>query len=223
MPGAESTRIQQSILTRWEDPLLRRLARSMPGFVTSDGLTAMGLFGAILCGAGYVLARYHHGFFWLASFGLAVNWFGDSLDGHVARARAAERPLYGFYVDHVTDLFSQLFIGLGLALCGAVQPEAAGLALITYLVVVAATHMAQSVTGELRLSLYRLGPTEMRVLMVALNTLLFFHPPAPLVRWGVPLTAIDLAIFAISLWGLVALVFQAVQMARQIGLKDPPR
>jgi len=195
----------------------------MPGFVTSDRLTAVGLLGAMICGAGYVLARRDPGFFWLASFGLLVNWFGDSLDGHVARARNAERPLYGFYVDHVTDLFSQLFIGLGLALCGSVQPEVAGLALITYLIVVAATHMAQSVTGELHLSLGPLGPTEMRVVIVSLNAFLFFRHPVPFVRWGVPLTLVDLGILAISLWGLGAMVVQAVHMARQIALRDPPR
>jgi phosphatidylglycerophosphate synthase len=218
-----STRIQQGLLTRWEDPFLRGLARRIPAFVSPDCLTVVGFFGALLCGASYILARHDHAFFWLASFGLVVNWFGDSLDGNVARARAAERPLYGFYVDHVTDLFSQLCIGLGLALCGAVRPEAAGLALITYLVIVAATHVAESVTGELRLSLCRVGPTELRAVVIVLNGLLFFKPPQPLVTWGVPLSAVDLAIFAISLWGLAALAVHVMQLARQIGLKDPPR
>jgi archaetidylinositol phosphate synthase len=218
-----SSRIQQGVLTLLEDPLLRWLARRMPNWVSPDGLTGLGFAGAVLCCAGYLLARSDGAFFWLASLGLMVNWFGDSLDGHLARARAAERPRYGFYVDHVTDLFSQLFIGCGLALCGAVRPEAAGLALIVYLMVVAATHMGESVTGELRLSLCKIGPTELRLVVVALNTLLFFHPVRPIITLGVPLTAIDLTIIAVSLWGLVTLAIHAVLQARQIGLRDPPR
>jgi len=218
-----STRIQQALSTPLEDPLLRWLARRMPNWVSSDGLTGIGFAGAVLCCAGYLLARIDGAFFWLASLGLLVNWFGDSLDGHLARARAAERPRYGFYVDHVTDLFSQLFIGAGLAMCGSVRPEAAGLALIVYLMVVAATHIGESVTGALRLSLCKIGPTELRLALVALNALLFFRPGRPVVTLGAPLTAIDLAIIALSLWGLAALAVQVLLQARQIGLQDPPR
>jgi archaetidylinositol phosphate synthase len=217
-----SKRVQQSFLTPLEDPALRWLARHMPARVSPDGLTLLGLGGAILTFAFYVLARFDAIFFWLASFGLLVNWFGDSLDGHLARMRGTERPRYGFYVDHVTDLFSQLFIGAGLALCGAVRPEAAGLALIVYLMVVAATHMAESVTGELHLSLCFFGPTEMRCAIMVLNALLAWRRPKPLITIGIPLTAIDLLIFAISLVALAALAIRAVWQAKQIGLSDPP-
>jgi phosphatidylglycerophosphate synthase len=205
-----------------EDPALRWLARKMPVGISPDNLTLLGLAGAMLTFAGYALARFDADFFWLASLGLAVNWFGDSLDGHLARTRGVERLRYGFYVDHVTDLFSQLFVGVGLAVCGSVRPEVAGLALIVYLMVVAATHMAESVTGELQQSLYFFGPTEMRCAIVALNTLLALRPPRPLLVLGMPLTAIDLVIFAASLLGLAALAVRVVSQARQIGLSDPP-
>lgn len=217
-----SKRVQQSILAPLEDPALRWLARHMPAGVSPDNLTLLGLGGAFLTFVGYGLARSDPNFFWLASFGLAVNWFGDSLDGHLARIRRTERPRYGFYVDHVTDLFSQLLIGVGMVICGSVRPEAAGLALVVYLMVVAATHMAESVTGELRQSLCFFGPTEMRCAIVALNTLFILRPPRPLITIVVPLTAVDLLIFAASLLGLAALAVQAVLQARQIGLSDPP-
>jgi phosphatidylglycerophosphate synthase len=217
-----SKRVQQSFLAPLEDPLLRWLARHMPARVSPDSLTLLGLAGAFLTFIGYVIARADARFFWLASLGLAVNWFGDSLDGHLARMRGIERQRYGFYVDHVTDLFSQLLVGIGLAVCGSVRPEAAGLALIVYLMVVAATHMAESVTGELQQSLYLFGPTEMRCGIVMLNALLALRPPRPLLILGVPMTAIDLLIFTASLLGLVALAVRAFSQARHIGLGDPP-
>lgn len=217
-----SKRVQKSFLTPLEDPVLRWLARRMPARISPDNLTLLGFAGAVIAFAGYVLARFDAAFFWLASFGIFVNWVGDSLDGQLARMRAAERPRYGFYVDHVTDIFSQLFIGVGLALCGYVRPEAAGLALIAYLMVVAATHVAESVTGELRLSLCFIGPTELRCAVVALNTFLLLDPPHPLLTFGVPLSAVDLFVIAMSLVALTALAIRSILQARKIGLSDPP-
>lgn len=214
-------RIQPSLLSPLERPLLLWLAARMPRSITPNGLTLTGLLGAALTFLSYVLARDDAVFLWFASAGLALNWFGDSLDGTLARYRRAERPRYGFFLDNVTDLFAQLLVGLGLALCGYLRPEAAGFTLIVYLMIVAATAITQSVTGEMAQSVMLVGPTEVRLLLIGLNAWLFWSPPPPLMTLGVPLTILDLGAFGIGLLGLAALALRALSTARKLARTDP--
>ena len=218
-----SRRVAPSLLSPLERPLLLWLAARLPRGVTPDRLTLLGLAGAMISGAGYLLSRQQPALLWLASLGLLINWFGDSLDGTLARHRGIERPAYGFFVDHVTDLFSQLFIGLGLALCGRIHPAAGALALIAYLMAVAATMIARTVTGEMAQSLGRAGPTEIRLLLVGLNVLLLLRPPQPflLVR-GTPLSRLDLAILGLAVLAIAGLALQSLRQARKLGREPPP-
>src|SRR5271155_3259825 len=108
------TRIHESWLAAREKRLLIAIATRLPGWVTPDFLTALGVSGALLAGLAYVATRYSPDFLWLACLGLFLNWFGDSLDGTLARQRRIERPIYGYFVDHSTDVISQVLIFLGL-------------------------------------------------------------------------------------------------------------
>ena len=96
-------RINLSLLTPLEKPALLWLASHLPLWVSSDMLTLLGFFASLLIAASYWLTQYNSAFLWLASFGFFLNWFGDSLDGTVARVRHTERPKYGFFVDHMID------------------------------------------------------------------------------------------------------------------------
>jgi phosphatidylglycerophosphate synthase len=216
-------RVAPSLLSPLERPLLLRLAARLPRGAKPDHLTLLGLAGAMTSFAAYLLSREQPGFLWLASLGLLVNWFGDSLDGTLARHRGIERPAYGFFVDHITDLFSQLFIGLGLALCGRIHPAAAALALIAYLMAVAATMIARTVTGAMAQSLGRVGPTEIRLLLIGLNVMLLAHPPRPfMLVWGTTLSRLDLAILGGALLAIAGLALQSLQQARKLGREPPP-
>ncbi|MGY9105879.1 MAG: CDP-alcohol phosphatidyltransferase family protein, partial [Alphaproteobacteria bacterium] len=126
---------------------------------------------------GYLLSSWTPAFLWLASFGLVINWFGDSFDGTLARHRLAERARYGFFVDHVTDLFAQILIGTGLAVSSYVSFEAASMGLVTYLAIVIVALIRERVLGVFKITFMRFGPTEARLGLIALNTLLLFHVP----------------------------------------------
>jgi phosphatidylglycerophosphate synthase len=125
-------RIQRSILTPFEKRVLRWLAERMPARVNSDHLTLIGFLGMLGAGASYAWARYDRAGLLLVIFFLAINWFGDSLDGTLARVRSAQRPRYGFYVDHIVDTFAALVLLGGLALSGYMSPLAAAALLIGY-------------------------------------------------------------------------------------------
>lgn len=171
-----ANRLQTSFLSSLEKRALLWLAERLPQWINSDHLTSLGLAGQIMAGVSYALAAQNH--LWLiAGIGfLAVNWFGDSLDGTLARVRRRERPRYGFYVDHMIDSFGALCIMGGLALSGYMDPYIAFGLLIGFLLLSIQSYLAAYALGEFRLSFWSFGPTELRVLLALGNLALMRWP-----------------------------------------------
>ena len=171
-----ANRIQTSFLSRIEKQVLVWLAERMPRWINSDYLTILGFLGQIMAGVSYALSRTNS--MWLiAGIGfLAVNWFGDSLDGTLARVRQQQRPRYGFYVDHMVDSFGALFIMGGLALSGYMHPYIAIGLLLGFLLLSIQSYLATYTLGEFRLSFWNFGPTELRILLAIGNLALLRWP-----------------------------------------------
>jgi archaetidylinositol phosphate synthase len=165
-------RHQLSILTPLEKRTLRWLAERMPAWVNSDHLTLLGFAGMILTGASYYLAQYNPLFLVLGIVCLAINWFGDSLDGTLARVRNRQRPRYGFYVDHIVDAFGVLFVVGGLGLSGYMSPSVAMGFLIAYFLMNIEIYLATYALGIFKLSYGVMGPTELRVIVCIGNLVL---------------------------------------------------
>ena len=167
-------RVNDILLGPLERPALHWLAAHMPVWVTPDTCTAIGIVGALLTMVSYGLSNLNPGYLWLASLGFVANWFGDSLDGTLARYRHIERPRYGFYIDHITDVVCQVMIFLGLGFTSYVSFNIACLALIGYLLLSVLVYVRTYVVGEFKLSYGGLGPTESRVIAILLNTSMYF-------------------------------------------------
>ena len=167
-------RVNDILLGPLERPTLKWLAAHMPAWVTPDVCTFIGVLGAWLTGISYILSNYNNNFLWLASLGFVINWFGDSLDGTLARYRKIERPVFGFFVDHIIDAFSVTVIILGLGLTPYVSFDVACLALIAYLLLCVLVFVRTSAIGEFKISYSKLGPTEVRVLLISLSVLMYF-------------------------------------------------
>jgi phosphatidylglycerophosphate synthase len=174
---ADMNRELASILSGLEKRALVFLAQRMPRVVSSDHLTILGLAGMLGAGLSFWAARTEP----LALIGvvvfLALNWFGDSLDGTLARVRKQERPKYGYYVDHVVDVFGAFFLLGGLGLSGYMTPWIAAGLMVVYLMVVSEIYLAAYAVGTFRIHFLRLGPTELRILF-AIGTLYLLHRPA---------------------------------------------
>jgi len=167
-------RVNDILLGPLERPALRWLSAHMPAWITPDICTAIGVLGALVTSIGYILSNIDRNYLWLASFGFVVNWFGDSLDGTLARYRHIERPKFGFYIDHTTDTFGQVVIFLGLGLSPYVSFNVACMALIGYLMLGTLVYVRTCVVGEFKISYGKLGPTEIRVIAILLNTSMYF-------------------------------------------------
>jgi archaetidylinositol phosphate synthase len=158
-------RINHGWLAAAEKRALIRMARRLPVWINADHLTALALIAMAGVGAALALARFWLPALALAILGLALNWFGDSLDGTVARVRGHERPRFGFYVDHVLDMAGISFLLGGLAVSGFMSPLVALALLAAYLLVSAEVFLATGVHGEFRMSFLNVGPTELRILL----------------------------------------------------------
>ena len=156
-----------SMLAEAEKRVLIRMAGRLPRWINADHLTALGLLAMVGVGAAYWASRWSELALLGAVAGLALNWFGDSLDGTVARVRNHQRPRYGFYVDHVVDVASMLLLCAGLALSPHMSPVVALLLLGAYLMVSAEAYLATHACGVFRVSLLKVGPTELRILLAA--------------------------------------------------------
>jgi len=169
-------REHRSVLAGIEKKALVWMAERLPPWVNSDHLTLLGFAAMLLAGTSYWLANWYRMALLLVVFALAVNWFGDSLDGTLARVRNQQRPRYGFYVDHVLDILGTLFLLGGLALSGYMSPLIALGLLTAYLMVAAEEFLATHVQRVFHLSFLRIGPTELRIILAS-GTVYLLHRP----------------------------------------------
>ena len=158
-------REHRSVLAAVEKRALMWLAARMPRWVTSDHLTLMGLVSMMAAGVAFAAIRFTPWSVIGVIAALAANWFGDSLDGTLARVRNHQRPRYGFYVDHVIDLAGTACVLAGLACSGFMTPLVALILLAAYLIVAAESFLATHAVGVFRISFFGFGPTELRIVL----------------------------------------------------------
>ena len=169
----QATRVHGSFLATAEKRALVSIAERMPSWVSSDQLTLLGFAAQIATGVCYALAARDRRMLLAAIVCLAVNWFGDSLDGTLARVRQQQRPRYGFYVDHVIDSIGSVAMMGGLSLSGYMHPGIATGLLVAFLLLSIQSYLATYTLGEFHLSFWHFGPTELRILLAVGNLALF--------------------------------------------------
>lgn len=221
-PAPEAVlRVQKNILARPERRLLNWLCGILPGWVTPDLLTLAGIAGALMTFAGYALSGLGIGWLWLAIAGYVVQWFGDSLDGSLARWRKIERPSYGYFIDHSCDGIVTLLILAGMGFSPFVRVDVAMFTVTGYLLLSIHAYLAARVMGEFKLSYGIAGPTELRFLLIGLTI-------AMMVRGGdpTPLPAIsgfDIFVGIIGAIFVLLFIMQTLLVGRQLAQTDADR
>jgi len=169
-------RIQESLLAPYEKRLLVFIAGKIPTIINSDHLTLLGFISAILCGVFYYFSKFNHNSLWMVNALIFLNWFGDSLDGTLARVRNKQRPRYGYYIDHILDALSTSAILWGIAYSGLINQSLALLTLTIYLIISINSYLSANVFGSFQISYLKISPTELRILMIVGNILVYFKP-----------------------------------------------
>lgn len=182
----QAQRIQTSILNPYEKKALVYMAERMPAWVTSDMLTFVGFLGALVMATGYSLSNLNLNWLWLSCLGLFINWFGDSMDGSLARVRGTQRKTYGFFIDHNVDVINETIMFISVGVSPLVNMSFAMFALVAYLMLSVYVYIDCHLKGEMRLTYSGLGPTEFRLLLVITNICFIYIPW--LSEWKKPMT-----------------------------------
>jgi archaetidylinositol phosphate synthase len=216
----DAARVLTSILSPLEKRCLIWMARRMPNRINSDHLTALALAAMLGAGLSYWAASVNP---WvgllLVNVCLAINWFGDSLDGTLARVRNHQRPRYGFYVDHIVDAFGIAFLVGGMSLSTYMSPYVGLALLVAYFMLSIEVYLATYSLGTFKISYFKIGPTELRILLAIGNIVLLFHPTATI--FGRQFLLFDVGGVVASIGLIVTLVVAAIGHTRELYLAEP--
>lgn len=209
------------MLAHFERRLLNRICERLPPWVTPDMLTYFGMAGAFLIFIGYILSNFGEEWLWLAITGYAVQWFGDSTDGSLARFRRIERPRYGYFIDHSCDGLATTLLVVGIGLSPYVTLEVALVALAGYLLLSIHAFLAVRVLGELKLSYLNAGPTELRFMLIGLTLAMiaFGHEPG----WFGVVSGFDIFVGTVGAILILLFVIQTAVTSRRLGREEPAR
>jgi len=237
MPGAEAFRhfqaahaghanVQENDLRQisfgCEKRVLTAIARRLPRWILPDDMTAIGVVAALAVAVAYQLSNDGNGWLWAASALLVVQWIGDSLDGTLARVRGIERPTYGYYLDHLVDAIATAAIGIGLGLSPFMLLSVGTLIVVAYLILSINVYLESFAFSRFSIGYGKIGPTEIRLILIALNTLLAldlvgldFHLA------GLDLTVFDLVGLAIAATMIALLLARSARNLRELAEREP--
>ena len=201
----KAERIQTSILNGLEKKCLAWLAERQPRWVVSDTLTFIGIAGALMTGLGYMLSDKCYCWRWLAVAGFIVNWYGDSLDGTLARVRKTQRPIYGYYIDHTVDCVNEALIFGGLGLSSLMRLDLAMMIFAVYLCLTLNVSINAHLKSEFKLTYAKLGPTEFRLIAMIVTMLFIFIKPLRDFTTSFHMLGRDVQFHALDLFGIVVL------------------
>ena len=214
-------RVNDILLGRFERRALPWMAARLPGWVSPDGLTAVALGGALVSSIAYALAGENLAWLHLASFGLVVHWWGDSLDGTVARVRQIRREKYGFFVDHQCDAVSAVMLTVGMGAGSLMRMDVALAICVGVLMLMLLVNMVTIARGVFKISFSGIGPTELRLIAILFNTAVWAAGPRSVAVAGREWPLFDL----LGIVGVVGLagfyVVSAVRETRLIARLDP--
>ena len=218
---AAAPRRKTFLLARPEARVLEWIARRLPARVKPDHLTVLGVLAAAGIAAAYALSARSDLWLWAASALLVVHWLGDSLDGTLARVRRSERPRYGYYLDHLVDALATALIGVGLGLSPHMLLATGLLVVVGYLVLSINTYLETQALGVFSLGYGRIGPTEARLALVAVNTAMALGVPLSLHVAGVGVSALDVVALGAVAAMAVAVGVRAARNLRTLAAAEP--
>jgi len=221
-PLKEAPRQAKFLVARFEQWALPRVAAKLPRWVMPDHLTGLGIVAATFIMLSYIWSNDDRRWLWGAIVGLVLHWFGDSLDGTLARVRRIPRPRYGFYLDHLTDAYATTALGLGLGFSPLMLLSVALAGVIAYLILSINVYLETYIFGVFRYGYGVLGPTEARILLIVLNLVALFVSPLPFTLFGVRMTVFDIGGVAVAVLMIGLLLRRAFRNLAELARLEPP-
>ena len=219
--AVHAERTPSFLLAKPEKRALQAIAKRLPRWILPDDLTLLGILAALAIAAAYALSNHSSIWLWVASGLLVVHWLGDSLDGTLARVRTIQRPRYGYYLDHLVDAVATVAIAIGLGLSPYMLLSVGMLLGVAYLILSINVYLESQALGRFSIGYGTIGPTEVRVLLIALNTALALGLNTRFHLLDTGLTALDVAGAALALAALLMLAARAWRSLRELAVAEP--
>jgi phosphatidylglycerophosphate synthase len=219
--AVHADREESFLLAVPEKRFLRWLAAKLPRWILPDDMTALGVLAAIAVAVAYQLSNDGLGWLWVASALLVVQWVGDSLDGTLARVRGIERPTYGYYLDHLVDAVATAAIGIGLGLSPFMLLSTGTLIVVAYLILSINVYLESFAFNRFSIGYGKIGPTEIRLILILLNTALALKLGLDFTLVGLDLTVFDVVGLAIAGTMIVLLLGRAFRNLRELAKREP--
>jgi archaetidylinositol phosphate synthase len=219
--SVEATREPSFLLAKPEKRLLTWIAARLPRWILPDDMTALGVLAALGVAVAYQLSNESLDWLWAASGLLVLQWLGDSLDGTLARVRRIERPTYGYYLDHLVDAIATAAIGIGLGLSPLMLLSIGTLIVVAYLILSINVYLESYAFGRFSIGYGLIGPTEVRLILIALNTVVALGAGLDFVIVDLELTVFDVIGLAIAGTMIALLLGRAVRNLRELARKEP--
>ena len=219
--SVEATREPSFLLAKPEKRLLTWIAARLPRWILPDDMTALGVLAALGVALAYQLSNESLDWLWVASGLLVLQWLGDSLDGTLARVRKIERPTYGYYLDHLVDAIATAAIGIGLGLSPLMLLSIGTLIVVAYLILSINVYLESYAFGRFSIGYGLVGPTEIRLILIALNTVVALGAGLDFVLANLELTVFDVIGLAIAATMIALLLGRAARNLRELGRKEP--
>lgn len=226
----QATRIQTSVFNGLEKKILVWMAERQPRWVTSNFLSFIGFVGAVVIAIGFILSDKNINYLWISSLGLLINWYGDSMDGTLARVRNTQRPLFGYYLDHILDGVNESIMFIGAGISALMHMPLALLVLLLYLLITINVSINAHLRREFKLTYLKLGPTEFRIAIIIANTVMIFSEKVRNFIWNieifnheVALTAFDCLAIVLIVLLLLIFIFTVVTDLKYYNEVDPPK
>lgn len=221
-PPPVVSRVQENILAELERDILNWLCLRMPRAITPDRLTGFGAAGAVLVFSGYVATHVHPAFFWVATLGIVIHWFGDSLDGSLARYRRIDRPRYGYFLDHSVDALCNLAIMTGVGLSAYIRLDVALFTLLGYFMLCMYVFLYNQVSHRFQLSFLALGPTELRAGLIGINCWMYFAGESRIAIGRATFSPYDLVLCGAGIVFVCLFAVNVFNVARTLRREDVP-
>lgn len=209
----KAQRVIDTMTGRWEKRNLPKMAAALPQWISSDHLTILGIFASLVISFGYIMTWYSPWWLMLANFGFLMHWWADSLDGTLARVRHLERERYGYFVDHICDAWSTVIICVAFGLSPLMRLDIGLYLAIGYLMLNIYAHVAAYSEGIFRLSYAKIGPTEVRIIIVIVNCILIFWNPVFLTFRNIQLTVVDVIGAVIATIFMIIFIIASIKTA----------
>ena len=219
--AVHAERTESFLLAAPEKRFLRWLARKLPTWILPDDMTALGVAAAIGVAVAYQLSNESLDWLWVASGLLVIQWIGDSLDGTLARVRGIERPTYGYYLDHLVDAVATAAIGIGLGLSPFMLLSVGTLIVVAYLILSINVYLESFAFNRFSIGYGKIGPTEIRLILIALNTALALQLGLDFRLVGLDLTVFDVVGIGIASVMIVLLIGRSFKNLRELARKEP--